>query len=180
MEENKMPKGNPPQEPWDARKDVEHWKSEYKRLMNHLENMNPEEDMYKELACFQESEVPPEVKNRRSEPRYNFQFAEGGEIFIHMGAKSFKIVNISVGGVAFYSDVFFTKGTRLLLSALGMIALDVEVLHCTLEEKDDLFMDYHYIVRAKFDERVNGYQVYMLAREMYLKSLKMLIGEVAG
>jgi hypothetical protein len=30
-------------------------------------------------------------------------------------------------------------------------------------------MDYRYRVRAKFGPRVNGYQVYVLAREMYLQ-----------
>jgi hypothetical protein len=30
-------------------------------------------------------------------------------------------------------------------------------------------MEYRYRVRAKFGPRVNGYQVYVLAREMYLQ-----------
>jgi len=104
---------------------------------------------------------------RRTEPRYNF--ADGARIFAHLGPKAFQIVNISIGGVAFYSDVAFEPGTNLLLSALGMIALDVEILDCEMEEVDSRMMEYRYKVRAKFGPRVNGYQVYVLAREMYLQ-----------
>jgi hypothetical protein len=50
-----------------------------------------------------------------------------------------------------------------------MIALDVEVLSCEMEEVDESMMEYRYRVRAKFGPRVNGYQVYVLAREMYLQ-----------
>jgi hypothetical protein len=50
-----------------------------------------------------------------------------------------------------------------------MIALDVEILSCDMEEVDSRMMECRYRVRAKFGPRVNGYQVYVLAREMYLQ-----------
>jgi hypothetical protein len=106
-------------------------------------------------------------QERRAEPRYAFK--EGAQVFAHLGPKAFQIINIAIGGVAFYSDIYFESGTKLLLSALGMIALDVEILSCDMEEVDEGLMEYRYCVRAKFGPRVNGYQVYVLAREMYLQ-----------
>jgi len=114
--------------------------------------------------------ILPAHQERRMDPRYTFK--EGAEIYAHLGPRAFRILNISVGGVAFYSDVYFEPGTRILLSALGMIALDVEVLSCDMEEIDADLMEYQYRVRCSFGPRVNGYQVYVLAREMYLKQLE--------
>ena len=107
------------------------------------------------------------TEDRRTEPRYAFN--EGAQVFAHLGPKAFQIINIAIGGVAFHSDIYFEPGTKLLLSALGMIALDVEILSCEMEEVDEGLMEYRYQVRAKFGPRVNGYQVYVLAREMYLQ-----------
>lgn len=107
---------------------------------------------------------------RREEPRYNFM--PDSLIYAHMGPRAFKILNISVGGLAFYSDLAFAPGTKLLMSALGMIALDVEVLFCDMEETDSDLMEYRYRIRAQFGAHVNGYQVYVLAREMHLQQMK--------
>lgn len=135
---------------FDPEKELEHWRKEYQQVA-------PED----------EKSHPSEHSERRSGPRYNFD--EGANIFAHIGPKALPIINIAIGGVAFYSDVSFAKGTKLLLSALGMIALDVEVLSCVMEETNSSLMEYRYRVRANFGPRVNGYQVYVLAREMYLK-----------
>jgi PilZ domain len=107
---------------------------------------------------------------RRAEPRYNFM--PESKIYAHMGPRAFPILNISIGGLAFHSDLFFEPGTKLLMSALGMIALDVEVLSCDMEETDADLMECQYRVRAKFGSHVNGYQVYVLAREMHLQNVK--------
>ncbi|MDH4248170.1 MAG: PilZ domain-containing protein [Deltaproteobacteria bacterium] len=114
-----------------------------------------------------ESAKLPDEKDRREEPRYAFD--DNSKIYAHLGPRAFRILNISVGGVAFFSDMYFAPGTKLLMSALGMIALDVEVLNCDIEETNSDLMEFKYRVRAKFGPRVNGYQVYVLAREMYLQ-----------
>lgn len=136
------------------------WKAEYEALVQFLraQGAGPGQGNRDSHAMAQD---------RRAEPRYAFK--EGAQVFAHLGPKAFQIVNISIGGVAFYSDIYFESGTKLLLSALGMIALDVEVLSCEMEEVDESMMEYRYRVRAKFGPRVNGYQVYVLAREMYLQ-----------
>jgi hypothetical protein len=136
------------------------WKAEYEELVKFLRAQGP--------SSGQGPRDPNAMsQDRRSEPRYAFK--EGAQVFAHLGPKAFQIINIAIGGVAFYSDIYFESGTKLLLSALGMIALDVEVLSCEMEEVDESMMEYRYRVRAKFGPRVNGYQVYVLAREMYLQ-----------
>lgn len=136
------------------------WKAEYEDLVRFLRASGTVPSQASPVSALKPQE-------RRSEPRYSFN--EGSKIFAHLGPKAFKIINIAIGGVAFYSDTFFESGTKLLLSALGMIALDVEILSCEMEEVDENLMEYRYRVRAKFGPRVNGYQVYVLAREMYMQ-----------
>jgi hypothetical protein len=137
------------------------WREEYLEIRNLLEDMDP----LKNAENAGGASTPG--AERRAEPRYAFR--EGAQIFAHLGPKAFQIINISIGGVAFFSDVAFEPNTKLLLSALGMIALDVEILDCEMEEVDASMMEYRYRVRARFGPRVNGYQVYVLAREMYLQ-----------
>jgi len=147
--------------------EVSRWKNEYQEI-KHL--------IHEEMASSgaDDSGKPPAPVNpfneRRSEPRYPFM--AGSNIFAHMGPRAFPILNISIGGLAFHSDILFEQGQKLLMSALGMIALEVEVLSCDMEETDANLMEFRYRVRARFSPHVNGYQVYVLAREMHLQNTK--------
>jgi hypothetical protein len=156
---NKSSKSLPHAAPAQLADDEQDWKAEYEGLVELLLANGPP-PQHPEKADLMS-------QDRRAEPRYSFK--EGAQVFAHLGPKAFQIINISIGGVAFYSDIYFEGGTKLLLSALGMIALDVEILSCEMEEVDEGLMEYRYRVRAKFGPRVNGYQVYVLAREMYLQ-----------
>jgi len=151
-----------PEPVWDPQVELEHWKAEYEAIK---ENEGSQELELNRQAPSDESSD----QDRRIQPRYSFN--QGAEIFAHLGPRAFQIINISVSGCAFYSDTRFLPGTQLLLSALGLIALEVEVMDCELEEVDADMMEYRYKVRAKFLPNVNGYQVYVLAREMYLKQV---------
>lgn len=159
---------------WDGEEERSHWKNQYEDIKSELENLTPDSDVLGELKNLEAAKGLSDVDERRAEPRYHFkaEASQGVNIFAHIGPKAFEIVNISVGGLAFYSDTGFKPGTSLLLSALGMVALDVDVVSCEMEETDSQFMEYRYLVRAKFSERVNGYLVYVLSREMYLRQLK--------
>jgi hypothetical protein len=146
--------------------ELERWRKEYLEVRKFLDQVDHVMTQPGEKG----GESRPSSKDRRIEPRYPFK--DEAQIFAHLGPKAFHIANISIGGVAFFSDVAFEPGTKLLLSALGMIALDVEILSCEMEELDGSLMEYRYRVRAKFGPRVNGYQVYVLAREMYLQQVQ--------
>jgi hypothetical protein len=156
----------PPQNVYRPEEDLERWRKEYLEVRDFLDEV----DLFMNQSGEKGGGKPPGGKERRAEPRYPFK--DQAQIFAHLGPKAFHIINISIGGVAFYSDVAFEPGTKLLLSALGMIALDVEILSCDMEEVDGSLMEYRYRVRAKFGPRVNGYQVYVLAREMYLQQIQ--------
>ena len=146
--------------------EVEFWKDEYLEVKQLISReMGAEAGL--EGA---HSKMQPSYADRRAEPRYSFM--PGSKIYAHMGPRGFPIVDISIGGLSFYSELLFEPGSKLLMSALGMIALDVEVLSCDMEETDSSLMEYKYRVRAKFGPHVNGYQVYVLAREMHLQETK--------
>jgi hypothetical protein len=151
--------------------ELERWKREYleiKQLISReLEGLHDPKPL-------DDGGLPPSPDDRRTEPRYNFM--PESKIYAHMGPRAFPILNISIGGLAFHSDICFEPGTKLLMSALGMIALDVEVLSCDMEETDEHLMEYQYRVRARFGSHVNGYQVYVLAREMHLQNVKLKSG----
>lgn len=158
---------------WSPDSEIDRWKAQYDELMQKLESLNPENDELGERENIAIT-APEGIQEQRKDPRYAFPAAKEAQIFAHLGPKAFQIIDISIGGVAFYSDTQFEPGTSLLLSALGMVALDVEVLDCELFETDSDFMEYMYRVRAKFAPRVNGYLVYVLSREMYLKQVAQL------
>ncbi len=157
---------------WDDTEERKRWKGEYESLKTELESLTPDADVLGELENLEVYDGPPGTGERRSEPRYHFQANRDIRVYAHIGPKSFQILNISVGGIAFFSDVEFEPGTNVLLSALGMVALDVDVVSCEMVETDSDFMEYQYLVRAKFSPRVNGYLVYVLSREMYIRQMQ--------
>ena len=147
--------------------ELERWKREYLEIRQLI---STEMEGWAEGSRDAVPRPPGPLPERRTEPRYSFM--PESKIYAHMGPRAFPILNISIGGVAFHSEVYFEPGTKLLMSALGMIALDVEVLSCDMEETNADLMEYQYRVRAKFSSHVNGYQVYVLAREMHLQNVK--------
>ncbi len=173
-DENSNTPTTPPAEGgvWDDTEERKRWKSEYESLKTELENLTPESDVLGELDNLEVYNGAPGTEERRSEPRYHFQPDKEVRVYAHIGPKAFQILNISVSGIAFYSDVKFEPETNVLLSALGMVALDVDVVSCEMVETDADFMEYQYLVRAKFSPRVNGYLVYVLSREMYIRKMQ--------
>lgn len=144
---------------WSYEQELEEWKARYEALL-------------RQTGADTDFSPPPGGgvgRERRQDPRYSFQPDSRINIFAHLGPKAFPIVNVSVGGVAFYSEVFFEPGTNLLLSALGMVALDVDVLSCEMVETVSMFLECRYLVRARFASRVNGYLVYVLSRKAFLE-----------
>ncbi len=94
------------------------------------------------------------------------------KIYAQMGPQAFPILQLSIEGITFYSDSYIAPRTKLLMSAKGMIALEVEVVSSEIEETDSNLLEFKYRVKAKFGNHVNGYQVYVLAREMHMHNKK--------
>ena len=164
-------KKNPPDDKgkkvYRPEEEIERWKNQYEAVKkpNYAKNRNLNSSNKAGGSGGENS-----FDDRRIEPR--FHFMPESKIFAHMGPQAFPVINIAIGGLAFHSDVYFEPGTKLLMSALGMIALEVEVLSSDMEETDADLMEVKYRVRAKFGTHVNGYQVYVLAREMHIQNTK--------
>ena len=145
--------------------ELEKWKIQYLGIQENEELKSPESGP---------SPTPgPEAQifdERRADPR--IYFMPVSMIYAHMGPRAFPILNISISGIAFHSDMYIEPGAKLLMSALGMIALEVEVLSSDMEETDSELMEFKYRVRAKFGPHVNGFQVYVLSREMHMQNQK--------
>jgi c-di-GMP-binding flagellar brake protein YcgR len=110
---------------------------------------------------------PATGKDRREHPRVTLP--RGAAIYAHGSPQRFEIHDLSAGGLSFYSDHHIQAGSRLILSALGLLALEVDVVGCDMEEVDPNLMDFRYRVRCKFAEKVNGFQAFILARELFMK-----------
>ena len=145
---------DPEMGPGSEEKGAEYWRAEYEHCCEQLEQTD-----------FRQTET--RKQDRRANPRLTFP--PGAKVFVHHGATAYPIINISVGGIAFYSISSFTPGENLVLSAKGIFALEVEVIECTMKERDPIFMDFHYLVRGKFGKNVNGFQAFVMAREIYLR-----------
>ena len=79
------------------------------------------------------SEAPPPVPgaDRRQYPRVSLP--TGASIFAHGSPEEFKLHDLSAGGVCFFSDHHIEPKARLILSAMGLLALEVDVVGCEVE-----------------------------------------------
>jgi len=107
---------------------------------------------------------PASGDDRRRFPRVTFP--DGATIFAHGTPQQYQIHDLSAGGLSFFSDHQIKPDTRLILSAKGLLAPEVDVVGCEIEEVDSNLMDYRYRVRCRFAEKVNGFQAFVLAQEL--------------
>lgn len=112
----------------------------------------------------------PNPEDRRKIPRLMLQ--RGKNIWIHTGRLAVPILNISTGGVAFYSEHRFFPGDNIFLSVANTLSIEAVVLDCIIEESDPVFMEYRYKVRVRYADGENGYKIYVLARDIYIHNLE--------
>ena len=149
-----------PRKIWSLEEEIERWKGEYQLLRS----KKVHDEWIANIHKFRGADDPPKGIERRREPR--LYLPEKAQIFAQIGPRSMTIHDISVGGLSFFSEFFFEPGTHVLVSAMGNIALELEIVSCDMVETDSDFMEYQYKVHTKFGPLVNGYQVYMLAMEI--------------
>ena len=106
---------------------------------------------------------------RRAHPRVTFP--AGLHVFMHNEAKGYEIRDLSAGGVSFFSDREIAPGSPIVLSAMGKLALEVEVVGCEMGAVDEETTESRYRIRATFGESVDGYDAFVLAREIYRQGL---------
>ena len=142
--------------------EMERWRADYTNMLQSIES---------ETGRFgsRPGDLPAGAE-RRKDPR----FAIPGEakVYVHLKPRAFLLDNISIGGMAFYSDMPFQQGHAFTLSAMGAMAIDAEVVHCEMIETREDLMEYQYLVRARFRPSVNGYQAFVLALEVVENTLR--------
>lgn len=138
------------------------WRADYVNVLQSIETDN-------ERFGAQPRTLPAGAE-RRKDPR----FAIPGEakVYVHLKPRAFLLDNISIGGMAFYSDMPFEPGHTITLSAMGALAIDAEVVRCEMIETREDIMEYQYLVRARFQPSVNGYQAFVLALEVVENTLR--------
>ena len=102
---------------------------------------------------------------RRAHPRVTFP--AGLHVFLHNEARGYEIRDLSAGGVSFFSDREIAPGSPVVLSAMGKLALEVDVVGCEMGAVDEETTESRYRIRATFGESVDGYDAFVLAREIY-------------
>ena len=119
------------------------WKTEYQNLMqdlgfagNALEN----------------------AENRR---HARLAFKTGTTIAVELEPVACQIINISVGGISFYSDIPLPDGHSITINLNDELSLYLRVDSCHMEEIQPVLMVtmHKYIVGAKFMDESDGYRI---------------------
>ena len=97
---------------------------------------------------------------RRTFPRHDLRLATNA--LVTGPPQTFRICDISVGGVSFLSSGKFEVGTNLWVTAGNVVAVEIKVVRIALEEGDSNFMEYHYRVHTRFVQEMDGYMAFVL------------------
>lgn len=125
----------------EAKKD---WKTDYEKQMQ---------------QCGFASHLPGKADNRRH-PRLAFRTG-GTTIAVETDATPCQIVNISVGGISFYSDVQFPEGQPVTITLEGGITQTLQVDSFHVEELPPVMLvtPHKYIIGARFLSEADGYRM---------------------
>ena len=132
------------------------WKSEYESRLR--------TDRKDELIEF------PESVDRRKLPRLVLE--PGKNVWLIADTFPISVLNISAGGIAFFSERNYHPGDTVNLSVARTLAIEAVVLSCEMVRTDSVFMEYRYRVRAKYAPGVSGFKMFVLARDIYVHNLE--------
>ena len=132
------------------------WKSEYEVRVN--------SDQKDEIIEF------PGPVDRRKLPRLVLE--PGKNVWVITDTFPIPVLNISAGGIAFFSERNYDRGARVNLSIARTMAIEAVVLSCEMVPLDSVFMEYQYRVRAQYAPGVNGFKMFVLARDIYVHNLE--------
>ena len=81
-------------------------------------------------------------------------------------SESVNAIDISVAGLAFFSNLPVQIGQQLQITLGTMFTVDAEVVNCKLEEQDPNFLDLLYKVQCKFPEEEQGKYLLVAIKEL--------------
>ena len=112
----------------------------------------------------------PEPMDRRKLPRLVQE--PGKNVWVITDTLPIPVLNISAGGIAFFSERNYHPGDTVNLSVARTLAIEAVVLSCEMVPLDSVFMEYQYRVRAQYAPGVNGFKMFVLARDIYVHNLE--------
>ena len=112
----------------------------------------------------------PEPADRRKLPRLVLE--PGKNVWLIADTLSIPVLNISAEGIAFFSEKNYHPGDKLQLSVARTLAIEAVVLSCEMVPSDSVFMEYRYRVRAHYAPGMNGFKMFVLARDIYVHNLE--------
>ena len=110
-----------------------------------LKNYN---DLIQRAASAGELELRPDDQERRRQPRFRIADALVGILVL----KDCEIVDVSLSGVAFYSERPYSLDQEIQVTLRDSIGVQARVVGCDIEEVDSPFFDCRYTVRCEFVE----------------------------
>lgn len=88
-------------------------------------------------------------------------FKTGTMIAVQMEPVACQIINISVGGISFYSDIPLPNDQTITINLNNELSLYLRVDSCHMEEQEPIMMvsTHKYVVGAMFLTEEDGYRV---------------------
>lgn len=105
-------------------------------------------------------------------------FKTGTTIAVQLEPVSCQIINISVGGLSFYSDIPLPDDQFITINLNDELSLNLRVDSCHMEEIQPVMMVtmHKYIVGARFFHEMDGYRIMSEVLRSHGESLFALTG----
>lgn len=103
----------------------------------------------------------PQTMEKRKHPRIRML---SRQLQVHEPQR-FQILDISIGGMSFYSVTPFEVGKVLTVSLEGLLTIEARVLACRMEETDAMFLEVRYKVHCRFEDERYGMRLMVLAMQ---------------
>ncbi len=89
------------------------------------------------------------------------------DLVIEIGAESYEVIDISPGGISFFSDRPSLGGEEVTISYDNSFKLSSDVVYCSVDSADVPEYEEGYRVGARFMEENEGYRIMVMVLEFY-------------
>ena len=98
------------------------------------------------------------------------------DLVIEIGAESHEVIDISPGGISFFTDRPNSGGEEVTISYDNTFKLNSDVVYCSVEGADVPEYEEGHRVGARFLEEDEGYRIMVMMLEFYEGKLSGSIG----
>jgi hypothetical protein len=136
-------------EPQAQQSDRQVWNEEYRRFLQ---------------QCREDGRL--EQRDGASEHRSHPRFRLWANIVWTAGDFQFSIVDLSVTGIAFDTNLAFVPGERIVVRLSDLVSVGTEVVGCTEMDETPMFFTGRYRVRCHFQDDVEGLRFLVMVKDM--------------